>query len=309
MDGQNPARVILWSTPRSISTAFLKCMTFVDNSVIWHEPFVFANRCAPDGTIRAVIEKTRKEEPSIELPLIAEYQTLQNKEVPSNLTSTDNIYEASTRSFSWIKHQLEAPQPGKDLIFVKDMVQGIDGHYDAIPDGYKHTFLMRHPLKVFDSYKRMYLRAGKLNDLTKLPEMIIPKGKFFKELYDLVEYTKVYQDPAPVVIDADDLLTNPGGILSAYCQLTGIPYSEQLLHWPSGTDEIFRKWIIQKEVLCIPRLLEVFKACFDSTCFMPPKLVPDQDDWSEDVLQMADSCMPYYKILYEQRLRPKVITK
>ncbi|XP_072043357.1 uncharacterized protein [Amphiura filiformis] len=306
MADHNPARVILWSTPRSVSTAFLKCITFVDRSIAWHEPFIFANRCAPDGTIRAIIEKTRRDEPSTELPLIAEYQTLKHKHFPSALcSSSDNIYEASNHSFSWIKQQLEAPQPGKDLIFVKDMVQGIDGHYYGIPDGFRHTFLMRHPLKVFDSFKRMYLRAGKQNELTQLPEMIIPSGKFFKELYDLLMYVKLHHDPEPVVIDADDLLEDPEGILSAYCTSTGISYSQNLLQWPAGTDEVLNRWIIQKEVLCVPRLLEVFRKCFDSTCFGPPMPLPDRNELPEDVLQLADSCMPYYEKLYEQRLRAK----
>ena len=47
-----------------------------------------------------------------------------------------------------MKEQLESEAPGKKLIFKKDMVEGIVGKYDALPDGFRHVFLLRHPLKV-----------------------------------------------------------------------------------------------------------------------------------------------------------------
>ena len=47
-----------------------------------------------------------------------------------------------------MKEQLESEAPGKKLIFNKDMVEGIVGKYDALPDGFRHVFLLRHPLKV-----------------------------------------------------------------------------------------------------------------------------------------------------------------
>ena len=38
---KNVVRVILWCIPRTTSTSFLKCMTYVPNSQVWYEPFVF----------------------------------------------------------------------------------------------------------------------------------------------------------------------------------------------------------------------------------------------------------------------------
>ena len=306
MANKKPSRVILWSTPRSVSTAFLKCMTFVERSIIWHEPYIFANRLAPDGTIKASIEKARMEGRTSELPLVAEYLTLKTKPpIPAGCTP-ENVYEASSHTFNWVKQQLEAPQTDTDLVFVKDMIHGITDHYDDIPDNFHHTFLMRHPLKVFDSYKRLRMNSpGMLSDLTSLPEMNIPSGYFFRELYDLFEYVKTHRDPSPVVIDADDLLRDPKGILSAYCKHSGIKYNDSLLQWPAGTDEIFKRWIIQKEVVCNWRVLEVFKKCFDSTCFGQPTQIPDRANLSPDVLQLTDACMPIYEKLYEQRLQVK----
>ena len=52
--GQNtyPVRVILWSTPRSVSTSFLKCMTAVPDSQMWYEPFTMAKYFSHDSPYR-----------------------------------------------------------------------------------------------------------------------------------------------------------------------------------------------------------------------------------------------------------------
>ena len=55
------ARVILWGVPRSISTSFLKCLTFVEDSVCWHEPYLYANMVGTDGTNTPVTQKMMKE--------------------------------------------------------------------------------------------------------------------------------------------------------------------------------------------------------------------------------------------------------
>ena len=49
------------------------------------------------------------------------------------------------------------------------------------------------------------------------------------------------------VIDADDLLDNPMGIIQAYCKSVGIDYSPQMLKWDNEEDhriakEAFEKW-------------------------------------------------------------------
>lgn len=49
------------------------------------------------------------------------------------------------------------------------------------------------------------------------------------------------------VIDADDLLDNPTGIIEAYCKSTGIPYEPEMLKWEDQehhayAKETFEKW-------------------------------------------------------------------
>ena len=38
----------------------------------------------------------------------------------------------------------------------------------------------------------------------------------------------------PPVIDADDVLKNPAGMLTALCERIGVPFSQRMLQWPPG---------------------------------------------------------------------------
>ena len=49
------------------------------------------------------------------------------------------------------------------------------------------------------------------------------------------------------LIDADDLLDDPQGIMQAFCKSVGIEWTEDMLHWESEEDhefavEAFEKW-------------------------------------------------------------------
>ena len=49
------------------------------------------------------------------------------------------------------------------------------------------------------------------------------------------------------VVDADDLLDNPNGVIEAFCKSVGIEYSDRMLNWESEEDqqyarEVFAKW-------------------------------------------------------------------
>ncbi len=49
------------------------------------------------------------------------------------------------------------------------------------------------------------------------------------------------------VVDADDLLDNPSGIMAAYCRSVGLPYTDSMLKWDTPdaharAKEAFEKW-------------------------------------------------------------------
>src|SRR5204863_3891166 len=49
------------------------------------------------------------------------------------------------------------------------------------------------------------------------------------------------------VVDAEDLLDRPQAVISAYCEVTGIPYDPNMLHWDKPRDQeraatIINRW-------------------------------------------------------------------
>ena len=180
--------------------------------------------------------------------------------------------------------------------------------YQAIPKGFRHCFLIRHPYKVFDSWKRALNRgtkdASKLMTLNDVPEPIPnPKGLFFKEQYDLYHHVTEHYEPNPVIIDTDDLLANPGGVLKAFCDELGIPYSEDLLQWKEGGECMAQVWMSSKEGILTQNAGNIHMETFNSTCFRKPKECPQRSELSEDVLHCADRSMKYYEEMYANRLK------
>ena len=212
-------------------------------------------------------------------------------------------YDASQTNYLWCKTQLEMDVPGKKVVFAKEMCYAIDTRYDAIPEGYKHTFLIRHPSKVIPSWKRgMYRESDgpyKSFKLSECPPSRIPPGFFFKESYDLYNHIKENFDSNPVVIDSDDLLMNPGRVLKAYCNAVGIPYSDDLLCWDPSSD-IVKTWNLPRQSLQV--FMETFYAkAFSSSGFTKP-VEGSLPDLSEDDLYCIESSLPYYKNMYARRL-------
>ena len=41
-------------------------------------------------------------------------------------------------------------------------------------------------------------------------------------------------DPHPIVIDADDLLTNARELMKQYCTATRLPFEERMFNWTPG---------------------------------------------------------------------------
>ena len=285
-----PAKVILWSTPRSLSTVFTKCISFIPNSLIWYEPFLgvmfygLDSRCAPI--------KFRSEANKIEIP-------------------EDVGFDATKFSYKSLQRELQADFSGKSVVFVQGKTNAIDTRFDAIPSGYKHSFLIRHPQKVLLSWKKAVYdtksdgpygyESLKLSELsgTDMPT----SGYFFKETYELYMHIKDKYDPNPIVIDADDLQRNPGGILKAYCAAVGIPYTDDLLQWDSS-DDIIKTWKIRRAVLQLHQegAFPFLDKAFQSSEFMKLSEEIPRSDLSEDDLKCIDFCLPFYEEMHKDRL-------
>lgn len=84
-----------------------------------------------------------------------------------------------------------------------------------------HAFLVRDPGAMVTSLARALGRVPSLEE-TGLPQQV--------ELFDRVRG----RGPAPPVLDADEVLADPGGVLEAFCHRIGVPWTPRMLQWAPG---------------------------------------------------------------------------
>ncbi|XP_072048479.1 uncharacterized protein [Amphiura filiformis] len=286
-----PTRVFLWAVPRSVSTTLLISLSQSPDVEAWFEPYLFASQ----------MEHFRLSGESVSLQWGL-------KMTLASLSVTHG-YDMRDVSFTWVKQQLENYNGDKNVI-VKDMVKGIAGKFNNIPNGYTHTFLIRHPLRVFASYKQKHNTEGGMNKGLKLTEFSscwIPSGYFFKEMYDLVHHIRDVLKLKVIIIDSDDLLENPEEMIKAYCKETGLTYSDTMLNWEPNND-IWWNWMLPKETSLKWWWRSVYygynpthKTSFSQSGFGEKMDLPDHVD--DDVRELAQASMKYYNELFTQRLQ------
>ncbi len=203
---------------------------------------------------------------------------------------------------------LESPFPGKSFVFVHDQAFGLQGRYENIPRGYTHTFLIRNPYRQFPSWKKAMVKLiPSMIDkpFSDMPQKLVPEKFGLGELYDLMVYVRDKLGQTPIIIDADDLQANPSSVLSQYCDLIGVKFSESLLHWEAG-DKIMDSWIGSKKLLTANKMEEggYYEDALNSTEFQPPKDMPSRDQIDADLLPLIDQYMPMYEKMHSMRIQP-----
>lgn len=104
------------------------------------------------------------------------------------------------------KHMTHHMLPGDDLSFM---------------DGLANCFLIRDPGAVVASY------AAKRDAVTAADIGI-------ERQYELFVHARNRTGRTPPVLDAADVLRDPEGTLSTFCETVGIPFSDAMLSWPPG---------------------------------------------------------------------------
>jgi len=144
----------------------------------------------------------------------------------------------------------------------------------------RNAFLIRDPAAVLASY------VQKRADVT-LRDIGLPQQL---EIFEQV--SAALGRPAPV-IDSDDVLTNPQGVLSQLCEALGIAYEPCMLRWPEGrraTDGVWAPaW---------------YDAVERSTGFSPPKAAARAPQLTPVLQRLAAEAKPYYDALAAHRIRP-----
>jgi hypothetical protein len=190
----------------------------------------------------------------------------------------EEVIAAMDGDWARIARTLAGPTPdGSPVWYQKQMwhhMVGPVGYEDFA--GFTHAFLIRDPARMIASYLRKRESAA-FADFG-----LERQADFFDREADRL-------GAAPPVVDANDILADPEGVLGALCARLGIPFDPAMLRWPAGRRETDGVWA--------PHWYQAVEA---STGFGPPD--PPPDDLPADARRLADRCRPYYERLAAHRI-------
>jgi hypothetical protein len=171
----------------------------------------------------------------------------------------------------------------KKPVFSKDFPHYIDHLWtNEFLSHFNHSFLIRDPAKVISSIYKHW------------PDFVLKEIAYIeqRELFD-----RLWDDTGevPPVIDSDDLLEDPRGIIKAYCNAVDIPFIEDALSWEPGARNEVSWWD---------------GGSFHDNLRNSSGLTPQKrnyvevGDMPDRVKEIYDIAMPHYEHLYAHRLKP-----
>ena len=266
-----PIKVIAWSVPRSLSSVFTQCLCSRGNAEVFFESFATAAHGGPEK-----IYKTPGTVP--------------------------NTVREPAHTFQYVKDNLEADYPGRKLVFLKGMAYAVDGRYDKLPEGFIHTFLIRHPAHVFPSQVKLAKSYPPMFGEISYKELIPVPGETYKEQWDLFQHVTEVLKQEAIVVDANDLVATPGATMKAYCDKIGYPYSDDMLTWEP--DQVNKhKWHIANSQVMANTFLGMYKRAFESTCFVGgAKKEINYENESDEVKASIEFCLPFYEKLAKYKV-------
>jgi hypothetical protein len=190
----------------------------------------------------------------------------------------DEVIAAMDCDWASVARSLAGPVPdGSAVCYQTHMWNHMVGPvgYDDFA-GFTHAFLIREPERMIASYLRKR-EAAAFEDFG-----LERQAEFFEREADRL-------GAPPPVVDANDVLENPEGILSALCSALGIPWDEAMLNWAPGRRPTDGPWA--------PHWYAAVEA---STGFGPPETGPV--DLPDEARRLAERCRPYYERLAVHRL-------
>ena len=250
-------RVMLWSAQRCVSTAFERSVRNLENSKVFHEP----------------LQKT-----------IAARNPITGDQLVSCPMTPESALAFMTKDYE-----------GVDVVLSKEMAFRVEGNFDILTRGpfkeLQHSFLLRNPERSLESLYYGCFRPGATGQ-----EYASPEHAGFRELSNLFTLVRENIEPSPVVVDADDLLDDPEGIMRSYCSAMGLKFKEGMTKWSPGPvadfeclwtgwhDNVFNSsGITRKETRNYATAGRALPA-----------------EWSEEIANL----MPYYQEMRKYRIAP-----
>ena len=167
---------------------------------------------------------------------------------------------------------------GRSVFYQKHMTHHmIDGFDRSWIGKVTNIFLIRDPAKVIASYNAKRENPT-LEDIG------------FRQQAEIFQQVSELTGNFPIVVDSDDILSNPEPVLRALCARIGLEFQENMLHWPKGGHKDDGVWA-----------RHWYKSVWASEGFARPNAAASiLAPFGEALRQRAQ---PYYEQLAQFRLR------
>ena len=211
----------------------------------------------------------------IDEPFYAFYLRATGKQHPD---AAEIIAKGETDWRKIVMHLTKKPIPDKKRIFFQKQMT-----HHLLPEinrewivGFTNCFLIRDPREVILSY----IKKNRDPDLEDLG---------FVQQCEIFNFVRKQTKSVPPVMDADEVLRNPGRMLRLLCAGIGVEFDKAMLSWLPGlreTDGIWAKhW---------------YDAVARSTSFEPYE--PREGKVPESLRELHEKCCNCYDKLYQHRL-------
>jgi hypothetical protein len=216
----------------------------------------------------------RKDTVVIDEPFYAFYLKTTGKEHPG----AGEVIAHGQTDWRKIVAQLTGPAPaGKKIFFQKQMTHHLLPEVDREwLHAVTNCFLIRDPAEVITSYIK------KNND----PAF---EDLGFTQQVEIFDWVSEHTGAIAPVVDARDVLENPGRILRLLCEAVGVEFDEAMLSWPPGLRETDGNWA-----------KHWYGEVASSTMFRPYQ--PRNEKVPERLRPIHDRCRECYEQLYQHRL-------
>lgn len=207
-------------------------------------------------------------------PLYAHYLLRTKSE--ANHPARELIIEKQLNDGKDVVDQVILGKAEKNILFFKQMTHHLVEMDWSFMTKTRNILLIRNPREIIASYSKV-IPNPTIDDIG-----VALQQKLFRFLKD--------SDALTAVVDARDLLSNPGAMLEKICALCQIPYLPDMLHWPSGPKSYDGIWA--------PHW---YSEVHQSTGFKP--FVEKQTILPDHLEPLAEACAPYYAALIENTLK------
>ncbi len=179
----------------------------------------------------------------------------------------------------WDKLVVKCTSPtAKPLLYQKHMTHHMLQGYDrTFITRLTNAFLIRSPEKVLASY------AQKWSDVDLEALGFVQQA----EIFDMVAQKLGH---APPVVNSEDILNDPRGVLTKLCTACNIEFDDAMLNWPKGPKPCDGVWATHW-----------YNAAWVSEGFSKPVAKPPTT-LPPALQKIADAAQPHYGRLYQYRL-------